>query len=130
MKLPSTKEDMLERFRIFGEMFCACYELCDGDYPTDIEDFQIDYDDMCETLGLDPDAALMIEMTDEPKEVQFTGIEVSDHDMVMICFYNERYHASMPAIHTPVYTLKRINELLQRYHKEATRQLKLDFKEN
>lgn len=129
MKLPSTRENMLERFRLYGEIFCTCYELCDGEYPTDIEDFEIEYDEMCEAIGFDPEAALMIEMTDEPKEVQFMGIQVSDSDMVMIEYHNERYQAAMPAIHTPLCSLKQINELLQRYAKEATRQQKLEFKE-
>ena len=110
---------MQERFRLFCEMFCTCYELCDGDDPVDIEDFEIEYDDICETLDLDPDDAMMIEMTDESAEVQFMGIEVTDHDMVRIEFYDGRYHAAIPAIYTPVSSLKRINDLLQRYYKES-----------
>lgn len=121
---------MLERFRLYGEMFCTCYELCDGECPADVEGLQIDYDDICETLGLDADAALMIEMTDEPGEVQFTGIEVDENDMVTVGFHTGRYHASIPAIYTPTCTLRRINELLQRYFRKAARQLKLDFKED
>lgn len=121
---------MLERFRLYGEMFCTCYELCECDCPADIEDFEIVHDEMCETLGLDADEGFMIEMTDEPDEVQFMGIQVSDGDMVMIEYHTGRYNASMPAIHTPTCTLRRINELLQRYFMEATRQQKMDFKED
>jgi len=85
MKLEATREEMLERFRLYGEMFCTCYELCDGDDPADLDEFKIDYDtDICETLGLDPDEGYMVEMPDETEEVALQGIEIGDGDMVMI----------------------------------------------
>lgn len=131
MKLEATREEMLERFRLYGEMFCTCYELCDGDDPADLDEFKIDYDtDICETLGLDPDEGYMVEMPDETEDVVLQGIEIGDGDMVMIYVEGAKYPYLLPAIFTPSKTLQRVNDLLQRYAKEQLRQLRIDFKED
>ena len=94
-----TKEEMQERFRLFGELFCLCYELAEGDCNCDIEGFKVDFDtDICDVLDLDPDDdALRLDcgQDDEPDEVSFEGIEVNDGDMVMLGFQGVNNNAEL-----------------------------------
>ena len=126
MKLPTTKEEMLERFRLFGELFCLCYELAEGDCDCDIEGFKVDFDlDICDVLDLNPDddpLRLDCGQDDEPDEVDFTGIEVDDSGMVMLGFQGANYPFSQYAIATPSATLQRVLDLLRRYADELNKE--------
>lgn len=117
---------MLERFRLYGELFCLCYELAEGDCSCDIDGFKVDFEgDICDVLDLFPDDdALRLDcgQDDEPDEVYFEGIEVNDGDMVMLVFQGAKYPFSLPAIHTPSATLQRVLDLLRRYANELNKE--------
>ena len=117
---------MLERFRLYGELFCLFYELAEGDCNCDIEGFYIDFDiDICDVLDLNPDDdALRLDcgQDDEPDEVYFEDIGVDDGDMVILGFQGAKYLFRQPAIYTPSSTLQRVLDLLRRYANELNKE--------
>lgn len=52
MELNTTKEDMLERFRLYGEIYCLLAIMPGNDYMCDI---RIDVDEICDILDIDED---------------------------------------------------------------------------
>ncbi|MCR5036093.1 MAG: hypothetical protein K6A73_02080 [Bacteroidales bacterium] len=118
MKLPAPKEEMIERFKLMGEIYCTCYELCDGDGPTDLEGFNIEYDvEICEELERDPDEEpLLLTLSDEIHEVPFTDIEFGEPDgQLLIGVKGEKYAYQIPAEMMPSESLRRISDLLKTY---------------
>lgn len=52
MELNTTKEDMLERFRLYGEIYCTLATMPGNDY---MDDVRIEVDEICDVLDIDED---------------------------------------------------------------------------
>ncbi len=108
----------MERFRLYGEIYCTCYELCDGDDPADLEGFRIDYvTDICEALDRDPDQEpVLVQMPDEQEEIALRGVEFDDlSGLLMIDVEGAKYPYQLPFDLTPSVTLQRVSDLLNTY---------------
>lgn len=125
MKLEASKEEILERFRICGEIFILCWEIADEDCRFDFdEDTKIEYDDICSELS-DEDAPddLFINIGDGRKEkCYFDGISY-ENGVLMINFLEDigegrLAHCGMPAKYVPSETLRQVLALLEKYAKE------------
>ena len=50
MELNTTKQDMLERFRLYGEIYCTLATMPGNDY---MDDVRIEVDEICEAMAAD-----------------------------------------------------------------------------
>ena len=124
MKLEATKEEIRERFRLAGEIWMLCCELCDGDCRTDIEDFTLDFDDMYEeyhdACGEELET-MRVDMGDDIKgRCWFNGVSFDYSSELSIEFIEEKkglgtMRCSLPAIYTPAQTLEAVRQLLEKY---------------
>ena len=112
MDLNTTKEDMLERFRLYGEIYCLLATMPDSDY---MDDVCIEIDEICDTLDIDEDD-MVFNFGDESGRLDF--IEIED-DMMTVWYYgfSDGYNRGWTIIHFPTDTIRKLKGLLERYVK-------------
>lgn len=112
-----TKEEMMERFRLYGEIYLLCAEINGDDYDDVDEDLCIDVDDIIDTLELPEDKKIMINMGSECHGlVKWVSVEFDDNKMLCIYFKTaEGFNCGMPVIETPSEALKVVKNFLRRY---------------
>lgn len=57
MELNTTKEDMLERFKLYGEIYCTLATMPGNDY---MDDVRIDASEIYDELDIDSDELILI----------------------------------------------------------------------
>lgn len=112
MELNTTKEDMLERFRLYGEIYCTLATMPGNDYMCDI---RIDVDEICEVLDIDEDD-MVFNFGDESGRLDF--IEIED-GMMTVWYYgfSDGCNRGWTIIRFPTNTIRKLNDLLERYVK-------------
>ena len=112
MELNTTKEDMLERFRLYGEIYCLLATMPDSDY---MDDVRIEVDEICDTLDIDEDD-MVFNFGDESGRLD--SIEIED-DMMTVWYYgfSDGYNRGLTIINFPTDTIRSLKELLEKYVK-------------
>lgn len=112
MELNTTKEDMLERFRLYGEIYCLLATMPNSDY---MDDVRIEVDEICDTLDIDEDD-MVFNFGDESGRLDF--IEIED-DMMTVWYYgfSDGYNRGWTIIRFPTDTIRKLKDLLERYVK-------------
>lgn len=108
----TTKEDMLERFKLYGEIYCILADIPDYDY---MDDIRIEAYELWEVLEIGVDD-LVFEFGEE--EGMLESIEVED-DMINI-WYDSRetgYRRGWTIIQFPTETIRKLKNIIERYIK-------------
>ena len=120
MKLQATKEEMRERFRLYGELYILCVAMCDGSDPADIWDFKLEAWELEEEDVLSEDEPLLLEMRSPSDEANaFDGIHFDGNDTLWI----DTVDFSLSAIDTPAVSLQKVLDVVQRYAKEIGKEV-------
>lgn len=111
MKIEITPEEMLERFKLYGEIYLLLAPVCEWD---DIDGFRIESYDIYDALDLED----MIFFQADGEEVRFMGIEFAD-DMLNIlyvkeCDLGEYVHS---VIHLETESIRKVKSILEQYVK-------------
>lgn len=112
MELNTTKQNMLERFRLYGEIYCTLATMPGNDYMCDI---RIDVDEICDVLDIDEDD-MVFDFGDESGRLDY--IEIED-DMINIWYdsWETGYRRGWTIIRFPTETIRKLKDLLERYVK-------------
>lgn len=112
MELNTTKQDMLERFRLYGEIYCTLATMPGNDY---IDDVRIDFEEICDILDIDP-KELTFDFGEEKGVLDSIDIE---YDMMSVWYYglDTGYGRGCTIIHFPTDTIRKLKDLLERYVK-------------
>ena len=112
MELNTTKQDMLERFRLYGEIYCLLADIPDYDY---MDDIRIEANELCEVLEIEEDD-LVFEFGEE--EGMLENIEIED-DIINIWYdiWETGYRRGWTIIRFPTDTIRKLKDLLERYVK-------------
>lgn len=113
MDLNTTKEDMLDRFKLYGEIYCLLAEIEEDDYTMDyfkLEGWEIE--EMLENEKVN----LIFDFGDEKGELYELNFE---EDMLMVHYasYIDEVIKLNPIIHIPTDTIHKLKDLLERYVK-------------
>lgn len=113
MELNTTKEDMLERFRLYGEIYCTLAEIEEDDGTMDyfkLEGWEIE--EMLENEKVN----LIFDFGDEKGELYELNFE---EDMLMVFYTSNKDELTKgcPIIHIPTKTIRKLKDLLERYVK-------------
>ena len=112
MELNTTKEDMLERFRLYGEIYCILATMPGNDY---MDDVRIDVDEICDVLDIDEDD-MVFNFGDESGRLDF--IEIEDDMMIVWYFgFSVGYNRGWTIIQFSTDTIRKLKDLLERYVK-------------
>lgn len=108
----TTTEDMLERFKLYGEIYCILADIPDYDY---MDDIRIEANELCEVLEIEEDD-LVFEFGEE--EGMLESIEVED-DMINIWYigWETGYRRGWTIIQFPTETISKIKNIIERYIK-------------
>lgn len=112
MELNTTKQDMLERFRLYGEIYCTLATMPGNDY---MDDVRIEVDEICDVLDIDEDD-MVFNFGDESGRLDFIKIE---DDMMTVWYYglDTGYNRGWTIIRFPTDTIRKLKDLLERYVK-------------
>lgn len=112
MDLNTTKEDMLERFKLYGEIYCLIASISGNDY---MDNLRIEVDDICDILDIDEDD-MVFYFGDESGRLDLIEIE---EDMITVWYYgfSDGYNRGLTIINFPTDTIRRLKELLEKYVK-------------
>ena len=112
MDLNTTKEDMLERFRLYGEIYCLLATMPDSDY---MDDVRIYIDEILDELYIDTDE-LIFDFGDEKGELESIELE---NDMITVFFHglDTGWNRGITIIRFPTDTIRKLKGLLERYVK-------------
>lgn len=110
MELNTTKEDMLERFKLYGEIYCTLATMPGNDY---MDDVRIEVDEICDVLDIDEDD-MVFDFGDESGRLDFLEIE---DDMMTVWYYgfSDGYNRGWTIIHFPTDTIRKLKDLLEKY---------------
>lgn len=108
----TTKEDMIERFRLYGEIYCMLAEVFESDETMDyfqLTGFQIK--EMLQNEEID----LMMEFEDKRGEM----LEISFENEMMMVFFNceEGYCIGWEIILYSTEIIRKIKKIIERYIK-------------
>lgn len=117
MELPVSREEMVERFRLCGELTCTLYELYDDEDDYDMA--AIDWDDIRDVLELDDDEEMEIVIQGEKSPCKFTGVSMDDGKLYLCIVDSNNSHCNVPYIDASSRDLKRVNDLVMRYARET-----------
>lgn len=111
MKIETTKEEMLERFKLYGEIYMFLAPLREEDY---MDGFSIDSYDIVSTLDLEDE--IFIQKNGE--EIWFRGIEFED-EMLNILYTDEIYskESVCPVIDLESESIREVKSILEQYVK-------------
>ena len=112
MELNTTKEDMLERFRLYGEIYCMLADINDDGRGMDgfvLEFWELE-DVLEEDINLDLDFG---EETGAFYELNF------EEEMLIVFYssYDDGYTKGRSVIQIPTDTIRKLKNLLERYVK-------------
>ena len=113
MELRTTKEEMIERFKLCGEIMCLCASLTDDDT---LEDFCLEWYKIQEQLGLPEDKELIIDVDQEDSQVSFDCVCFSD-DFMPLVEYQAKYASGVQGIWCNTTALETIKCYIERYCK-------------
>ena len=116
MKLQESREEIVERFRLCGELTCTLYELYD-----DEEDYamaEISWDDIRDMLELDDDEEMEIAIQGEESPCLFAGVSMDDGKLYLQVVDSNGHFCLVPYIDASSRELKRVNDLMMRYVRE------------
>lgn len=111
MELNTTKQDMLERFRLYGEIYCLLADINEDKRSMDgfvLESWELE--DMLE----DEDIDLEFDFGEETG----TLYELNFEDEMLLVFYTSYkngYTCGRSVIQMPTDTIRRLKDLLERY---------------
>lgn len=113
MELNTTKEDMLERFRLYGEIYCLLADINEDKRSMDgfvLESWELE--DMLEDEDIDLEFDFG-EATGALYELNF------EDEMLLVFYtsYKNGYTCGRPVIQMPTDTIRRLKDLLERYVK-------------
>ncbi len=111
MDLNTTKEDMLERFKLYGEIYCMLAEIEEDNYTMDyfkLEGWEI------EELLENEKVNLIFDFGDEKGELYELNFE---EDMLMVFYTSNKDEVTKgyPIIHIPTNTIRKLKDLLEKY---------------
>lgn len=111
MEIEITKKEILERFKLYGEIYLLLAPVCEYDY---MDDFRIESYEIIDELDLKDE----IFIHDDGKEVLFTGI-VFTEDMLNILYTSESRSGITvcPVIHLETESIRKVKSILERYVK-------------
>ncbi len=112
MELNTTKEDMLERFKLYGEIYCTMATMPGNDY---MDDVRIDFEEICDILDIDP-KELTFDFGEEAGVLD--SIDIND-DMMSVWYYglDSGHGRGWTIIRFPTDTIRKLKDLLERYVK-------------
>lgn len=112
MELNTTKQDMLERFRLYGEIYCTLASMPGNDY---MDDIQIEAEELWEMLNLDNND-MVFDFGEENGVLE--SIEFDD-DMISVWYHGLKTGECRGStiIRFPTKTIRKLNNLLERYVK-------------
>lgn len=112
MELNTTKEDMLERFRLYGEIYCTLATMPDNDY---MDDMRIEAYQICDELDIDSDE-LNFDFDDEKGELDHIEIE---NEMISVWYIGTSSVTCFGCsiVQVPTETIRKLKSLLERYVK-------------
>ena len=111
MKLQESREEIVERFRLCGEISCTLYEFCNDE--DDYINCTIGWDDIMDVLEITE--GVYISIIGEEKPCIFQGITMDDEKLYIDFVGEKNTHCSVLFTNVENKDLKRINELLTRY---------------
>lgn len=111
MEIEITKKEMLERFKLYGEIYLLLAPVCEYD---DMDDFRIESYEIIDELDIEDE----IFIHDDGEEVLFTGIEFTE-DMLNILYTSESRSGITvcPVIHLETESIRKVKSILERYVK-------------
>lgn len=113
MELNTTKEDMLERFKLYGEIYCLLADINEDKRSMDgfvLESWELE--DMLEDEDIDLEFDFG-EATGELYELNF------EEEMLIVFYssYDDGYTKGRSVIQIPTDTIRKLKNLLERYVK-------------
>ena len=113
MDLNTTKEDMLERFRLYGEIYCMLADI--NEDKRSMDGFVLEFWELEDMLE-DEDIDLEFDFG----EATGTLYELNFEDEMLIVFYSsydDGYTKGRSVIQIPTDTIRKLKNLLERYVK-------------
>lgn len=112
MDLNTTKEDMLERFRLYGEIYCTLATMPDND---DMDCLSIDASEIYDELDIDSDE-LIFDFGEEKGELHHIEIE---NEMINVWYIGTSSVTCFGCsiVQVPTGTIRKLKDLLERYVK-------------
>lgn len=106
------KEEMVERFKLCGEIFCQCSELeQESDY---MDDFRLEWYEINEQLNI---GKMHVNIDEEDDNVLFDGIEFTENMPSVMFVSSNGYSQSIAGIYVSTDTLRRIIKVIEDYLK-------------
>lgn len=111
MKIEITKKEMLDRFKLYGEIYLLLAPVCEWD---DMDGFRIESYEIVDELDLEDEILFQADGV----EVRFMGVEFTE-EMLYILYTNkdgwEEY--SLPVIHLETESIRKVKSILEQYVK-------------
>lgn len=114
MKIEITPEEMLERFKLYREIYLLLPPVCEYD---DMDDFRIERYEIIDELDLEDEIFSLA----DGDEVRFKGVEFTE-DMLYILYTNEDgfEEYALPVIHLETESIRKVKSILEQYVKEIS----------
>ena len=111
MEIAITKKEMLERFKLYGEIYLLLAPICEYD---DMDGFRIESYEIIDELDLEDG----IFFYTDGVEVRFMGVEFTE-DMLYILYTNEDEceEYAHPVIHLETESIRKVKSILEQYVK-------------
>lgn len=111
MEIEITKKEMLERFKLYGEIYLLLAPVCEYD---EMDGFRIEIEEISDELDLEDEIFFQADGV----EVRFKGVEFNE-DMLYILYTNEDECEEYlhPVIHLETESIRRVKSILERYVK-------------
>lgn len=111
MKIEITKKEMLDRFKLYGEIYLLLAPVCEWD---DMDGFRIESYEIIDELDLGDGILFQADGV----EVRFMGVEFTE-DMLYILYTieNECEMYADPVIHLETESIRKVKSILEQYVK-------------
>lgn len=109
MEIEITKKEMLERFKLYGEIYLLLAPVCEYD---DMDGFRIESYEIIDELGLEDAVTIQA----DGDEAMFKGIEFTE-DMLNIFYCKDNAEYSLPVIHLETESIRKVRSILEQYVK-------------
>lgn len=111
MEIEITKKEMLERFKLYGEIYLLLAPVCEYD---DMDGFRIESYEIVDELDLEDEIFFQADGV----EVRFKGVEFTE-DMLYILYTNEDECEEYlhPVIHLETESIRKVKSILEQYVK-------------
>lgn len=111
MEIEITKKEMLERFKLYGEIYLLLAPVCEYD---EMDGFRIEIEEISDKLDQEDEILFQADGV----EVRFMGVEFKE-DMLNIIYINDDECGIYlhPVIHLETESIRKVKSILEQYVK-------------